>query len=253
MEVGIIPVLEDNYIFVGYSRSRRNAFVVDPAVAEPVLKFLDEGNLQLDAVINTHHHWDHIGGNLALKSATGCKIIGAKVDRTRIPGIDLAVDDGDRIAVAGLQADVLRIPGHTMGHLGYHFPDAGVFFAGDTLFNLGCGRLFEGSAEELYSSLKKIKVLPPETLIYCTHEYTIKNGAFALSVDGQNCNLQDQIKLHQNLRAGGHPTIPMTLASQLEGNPFLRSDNQDIQLAVGTQQGDVLAAFTELRKRRDRF
>jgi hydroxyacylglutathione hydrolase len=226
---------------------------IDPALARPVLDVLDKKSWRLTYILNTHHHWDHVGGNLELKQKTGCKIIAAKSDRDRIPGIDIGVNEDDLISLGSHTARVISTPGHTSGHIVYHFAEDGVLFCGDTLFVMGCGRLFEGTAEQMWNSLQKLKALPPSTRIYCTHEYTQANGRFALSVEPDNRQLQQKmLEVHQ-LRAENKPTVPSTIEQERATNPFFRADSISIKKTLGLECQSPVCVFTELRKRKDSF
>ncbi|MGZ8240586.1 MAG: hydroxyacylglutathione hydrolase, partial [Methylobacter sp.] len=183
LEIIQLPVLTDNYIYLIHEPLSDETAVVDPALAQPVLDILDKKNWKLKYVLNTHHHWDHVGGNLELKQKTSCKIIAAESDRGRVPGIDISVKEDDIIPVGTQSARVISTPGHTSGHIVYHFAEDNTLFCGDTLFVMGCGRLFEGTAAQMWNSLQKLKALPASTRLYCTHEYTLANGRFAISVE----------------------------------------------------------------------
>jgi hydroxyacylglutathione hydrolase len=248
-----IPVLTDNYIYLIHDPVSGETAVVDPALAQPVLDVLDKKGWQLTYILNTHHHWDHVGGNLELKQKTGCKIIAAQSDRDRIPGIDIGVSEGDVISLGRHSASVISTPGHTTGHIVYHFAEDGALFCGDTLFVMGCGRLFEGTAEQMWNSLEKLKALPSSTRIYCTHEYTQANGRFALSVEPDNSQLQQKMFEVQQLRAINKPTVPSTIEQEQATNPFFRADSISIQKTLGLERQSSLSVFTELRKRKDSF
>ena len=248
-----IPVLTDNYIYLihdhGIGRNRR----IDPALAQPVLDVLDKKGWRLTYILNTHHHWDHVGGNLELKQKTGCKIIAAQSDRERIPGIDIGVSEDDVISLGLHTARVISTPGHTSGHIVYYFAEDGALFCGDTLFVMGCGRLFEGTPEQMWNSLQKLKALPPSTRVYCAHEYTQANGRFALSVEPDNPQLQQKMLEVQRLRAENQPTVPSTIEQESATNPFFRPDSISIQKTLGLEHESPLSVFTELRKRKDSF
>ena len=248
-----IPVLTDNYIYLIHERVSDETAVVDPALALPVLDVLDKKGWRLNCILNTHHHWDHVGGNLELKQKTGCKIIAPQSDRHRIPGIDIGVSEGDVITLGAGMARVISTPGHTSGHIVYHFAEDNALFCGDTLFAMGCGRLFEGSAEQMWDSLQKLKALPASTRIYCTHEYTQTNGRFALSVEPDNTQLQQKMIEVQRLRAENKPTVPSTIEQERATNPFFRSDSINIQKTLGLEGQSPVRVFTELRKRKDSF
>jgi len=248
-----IPVLTDNYIYLIHDPASGETAVVDPALAQPVLDVLDKQGWRLTYILNTHHHWDHVGGNLELKQKTGCKIIAAQLDRDRIPGIDSGVSENDVISLGKHMARVISTPGHTSGHIVYHFTKDGALFCGDTLFVMGCGRLFEGTPEQMWDSLQKLKALPPSTQIYCTHEYTQANGRFALNVEPDNSQLQQKMIEVQRLRAENKPTVPSTIEQERATNPFFRADSINIQKTLGLESQSPVRVFTELRIRKDKF
>jgi len=248
-----IPVLIDNYIYLLHDPVSKETAVIDAALAQPVLDVLDKKGWRLTYILNTHHHWDHVGGNLELKQKTGCKIIAAQLDRDRIPGIDIGVSEDNVISLGQHQARVISTPGHTSGHIVYHFAEDGALFCGDTLFVMGCGRLFEGTPEQMWNSLQKLKALPPSTRIYCTHEYTQTNGRFALSVEPDNSHTQQKMREVQQLRAENKPTVPSTIEQERATNPFFRADSINIQKNLGLECQSSVRVFTELRKRKDTF
>ena len=248
-----IPVLTDNYIYLLHDPVSGETAVMDPALAQPVLDVLNQKGWRLTYILNTHHHWDHVGGNLELKQKTGCKIIAAQLDRDRIPGIDSGVSENDVISLGKHMARVISTPGHTSGHIVYHFTKDGALFCGDTLFVMGCGRLFEGTAEQMWDSLQKLKALPPSTQIYCTHEYTQANGRFALNVEPDNSQLQQKMIEVQRLRAENKPTVPSTIEQERATNPFFRADSINIQKTLGLESQSPVRVFTELRIRKDKF
>jgi len=248
-----IPVLTDNYIYLINDPVSGETAVIDPALAQPVLDVLEKKGWRLTYILNTHHHWDHVGGNLELKQKTGCKIIAAQADRDRIPGIDRGVGEDDVISLGQHQARVISTPGHTRGHIVYHFAEDGALFCGDTLFVMGCGRLFEGTPEQMWNSLQKLKALPPSTRIYCTHEYTQTNGRFALSVEPDNRQLQEKMIEVKQLRAENKSTVPSTIEQEIATNPFFRADSISIQKTLGLESQSPVRVFTELRKRKDSF
>ncbi len=239
MKVVRIPALSDNYIWLLHNEANGRTAVVDPAVAEPVLAELKKQNWSLDFIINTHHHDDHVGGNIEIKRITGAKVIGYKGDAHRIPGIDIEVEDNEQIEICGEVAKVIFVPGHTLGHIVYYFAESGLLFCGDTIFAMGCGRLFEGSFEQMFSSLQKLAKLPIQTQIYCAHEYTENNGNFALNVDHKNMYLQERMAEVRSLRKNNIPTVPFTLDIELKTNPMLRAK--------------TIEEFTEIRKLRNVF
>jgi len=248
-----IPVLTDNYIYLIHDPVSGETAVIDPALAQPVLDVLEKKGWRLTCILNTHHHWDHVGGNLELKQKTGCKIIAAQSDWDRIPGIDVGVSEDDVISLGSHTARVISTPGHTSGHIVFHFAEESALFCGDTLFVMGCGRLFEGTAEQMWNSLQKLKALPPSTRVYCTHEYTQANGRFALSVEPDNRQLQQKmLEVHQ-LRAENKPTVPSTIEQERATNPFFRVDCISVQKALGLEMQSPVCVFAELRKRKDVF
>ncbi len=248
-----IPVLRDNYVYLLRDEQEGACAAVDPSLATPVLTALARLGWRLTHVLNTHHHHDHTGGNLELKQATGCTIVGHRRDAARIPGIDLAVDAGGEVALGGVRAQVMDVSGHTLGHIAYWFASEQALFCGDTLFSLGCGRLFEGTPALMWASLKKLRALPNETRVYCGHEYTESNARFALTLDAHNPVLLRRAAEVQGLREGGLPTVPSLLASEKAANPFLRADDPGLLAAARLDGLDPVAAFAEIRRRKDVF
>jgi hydroxyacylglutathione hydrolase len=248
-----LPVLTDNYIYLIHDVSSQKTAAVDPAVAQPVLDELKKQNWQLDYIFNTHHHSDHIGGNLALKAQTGCKIVASKKDQHRIQGVDIAVQEGDSLSLGETALTVLDTPGHTDGHIVYYAADEQLLFSGDTLFTLGCGRLFEGTAQQLWTSLQKLKTLPKTCQVYCAHEYSLSNGKFALTVEPDNQALQQRMASIIERRRQNQPTVPATLEDELATNPFLREHSLTIQQQLNLTGKTPLEIFTALRKRKDTF
>ena len=248
-----IPVLNDNYIYMLHDSVSLETAVIDPALEQPVLDMLAEKGWQLSFILNTHHHWDHVGANLALKQQTGCKIIAAASDRERIPGIDVGVEQGDVISLGEHQAQVVETPGHTSGHVVYYFAEDQALFCGDTLFVMGCGRLFEGTPQQMYASLQTLKALPPSTRVYCTHEYTLANATFALSVEPDNIFLQRKLLTVTQLRAANIATVPSTIAEEIATNPFFREDSISIQKELGLVGAEPDVVFTALRRRKDDY
>ncbi|WP_374444753.1 hydroxyacylglutathione hydrolase [Stella sp.] len=253
LDIHRIPVLKDNYVWLAHEPSADVTAVVDPAVAEPVEAALRDRGWRLTHILNTHHHGDHTGANLALKAAHGCTIVGPAADRARIPGIDVAVADGDRCRLGAAEAEVFDVPGHTRGHIAFWFAADRALFCGDTLFALGCGRLFEGTPDQMWRSLGKLRALPGDTRVFCAHEYTQSNARFALTVDGGNPALVRRAAEVDALRARGEPTVPSTIALERATNPFLRADERALALAVGLPPDDPVAVFAEVRRRKDSF
>ncbi len=253
IKVQQIPVLDDNYIFLIHESDSGKTAVIDPAVAAPVQKILKKYGWKLDLILNTHHHWDHIGGNEELKKQTGCQIIASEYDKKRIPGVDQTVIEGDTIPFGASKIIVLDTPGHTLGHVVYFIPGQNILLCGDTLFSLGCGRLFEGSPRQMWQSLQKIKTLPDDTLIYCAHEYTLNNARFALSVDVENSMLQAYFNKIVSLSEKHQATIPSSLNIEKACNPFLRTDNPTIQKNLNMEGRPEEEVFARLRQLKDNF
>ncbi len=246
-----IPVLTDNYIYLLHDSDSGETAVVDPAVAEPVLAVLKQKGWQLTYILNTHHHSDHVGGNVELKRQTGCQIIASEFDKHRIPSVDRGIKEHDVINLGTHSAQVIATAGHTSGHIVYYFAEDNALFCGDTLFVMGCGRLFEGSAAELWQSLQKLKALPPKTRVYCAHEYTQANGRFALTVEPDNIALQEKMIQVNELRANGLPTVPSTIGEELATNPFLRDLSSTLQAKFkGIAPVEL---FAKLRRLKDSF
>ena len=223
MEVVQIPVLTDNYIYLAHDGGE--TVVIDPAIAEPVLAAAAARGWRITQILNTHWHPDHVGANLAIKAATGCSITGPAGEAAKIPGLDRAVADGDTVAVGGATGRVIDVPGHTAGHNAYYFADAGTLFCGDTLFALGCGRLFEGTPAMMSASLAKLTALPNDTAVYCAHEYTQANARFAVTVEPDNADLAARVVAIDAARAAGRPTVPTTIALERATNPFVRASS----------------------------
>lgn len=253
LEVVQIPVLRDNYVYLAHDRATGATAAVDPAAAGPVLAALDERGWRLSHILNTHHHHDHVGGNLELKRATGCVIVGNGKDAARIPGIDVRVEDGGSFALGASTAQVIAVSGHTIGHIAYWFSEADVLFCGDTLFALGCGRLFEGTPEQMWRSLARLRALPGRTRVFCAHEYTETNAAFALSVDPMNPALVDRADAVRAARRAGRPTVPSTMDEERRTNPFLRADDPAMANAAGLSGAGPEEVFAEIRRRKDQF
>jgi hydroxyacylglutathione hydrolase len=253
LEIEQIPVLSDNYVYLVHEPAAGATAVVDPALARPVLERLAARGWKLDWILSTHHHADHTGGNLELKKETGCKVAGPKADAARIPGIDHLLAEGDSFKLGEAEAKILETPGHTSGHISFWFEDARALFCADTLFSLGCGRLFEGTPALMWSSLSKFAPLPDDAVVWCGHEYTQSNARFALTVDPDNPDLRKRAEEVERLRAEGRPTVPTTLGLERRTNPFLRPNDPAIRRTLGMESASDVEVFAEIRKRKDRF
>lgn len=251
LEIHQFPCLSDNYGVLIHDAENNVTASIDAPEAAAVKKALAEKGWTLTHILTTHYHADHTGGNLELKGETGCTIVGPKNEADRVPGIDVQVGDGDTVSFGAFTAKVFDTPGHTAGHISYWFPDAEVAFAGDTLFALGCGRLFEGDAQTMWNSLSKLKALPPETSVYCGHEYTQSNAEFALTVEPGNHQLVARAEEIAALRAKGEPTLPTTIARELDTNPFLRTDSEEIRSRLDMADAEDWEIFGEVRRRKD--
>ena len=239
MNIAIIKCLQDNYSYLIIDETNQNACVIDPSEANPIIDFLENNKIKLKYILNTHHHYDHVGGNIELKKKYDAEVVGFKGDKERIPAIDILVENNQIWKQENFEAMIYHIPGHTLGHIAFHFYNEKKIFTGDTLFSLGCGRIFEGTYEQMYNSLNKIKKLPKETEIYCGHEYTLKNSNFCIEQDSKNLKLQDKIlKVKERLK-NGLPTVPTTLDEELECNIFLKAQN--------------IESFSKLRDLKDNF
>ena len=253
IEIITIPALSDNYIFLIHNRLKNLTSVIDPAEVKPVNLILEQKGWKLDQIINTHHHHDHTQGNQSLKNTWNAKIVGPKDEEDKILDLDIQVRNLDKIKIAGLDATVIHTPGHTLGHVMYHFPNEYILFAGDTIFSLGCGRVFEGTMENMWESLVKIRDMPPNTMIYCGHEYTINNLKFALHVDPNN---KDLLKFGEHIhltRSKQKPSIPTLLSTELACNPFLRVDKDTISKSVNSDHKNPYQVFSLLRAKKDNF
>ncbi len=253
LEIDHLVCLKDNYVWLLREPATGAVAAVDPSEAKPVAAKLDSLGWKLTHILNTHHHWDHTGGNLELKEQSGAVIVGPAADRERIPGIDLALAEGDTYRFGGATAQIFDIPGHTRGHIAFWFPESTALFCGDTLFTLGCGRLFEGTPQQMWTSLSKLRRLPPETRVFCGHEYTQANARFALSIDPTNEGLRRRAAEVDRLRAAGRPTVPATLAEERDTNPFLRADQPVLAGAMRLPASDPVAVFAAIRARKDKF
>ena len=239
MIVEIIPCLQDNYSYLIIDEINNNACVIDPGEAKPIIDFIETRKINLKYILNTHHHYDHVGGNLELKKKYNSVVVGFEDDKDRIPEIDILVKDEQVWKADNFEAKIIHVPGHTTGHISFYFFKEKLIFTGDTLFSLGCGKIFEGTHQEMFSSLIKLKSLPEDTKIYCGHEYTLQNSKFCIKHEPENVNLQNKIlKINENLK-NNLPTIPSSVKDELECNIFLRAKNVE--------------SFSKLRDLKDNF
>ena len=239
MEIKIIPCLQDNYSYLIVDKENNTACVIDPSEAEPVIRYLENNKIKLKFILNTHHHYDHVGGNQELKRKYGASIIGYRGDKERIPDIDILINDQETWIQDNFEAKIIYIPGHTLGHICFYFYKEESVFTRDTLFSLGCGKIFEGTYSQMFNSLMKLKALPQNTKIFCGHEYTKQNSKFCITHDKKNENLKAKIDVIDVKLKDGLPTIPSTIKDELECNIFFRSDNVE--------------TFSKLRDLKDNF
>ena len=239
MRIEIIPCLQDNYSYLIIDESNNSACVIDPSEADPIISFVENNNIKLQYILNTHHHFDHIGGNKDLKKKFGSTVLGFKEDSHRIPEIDILLEDDQIWKAQNFIAKIIHIPGHTLGHICFYFFNEKLIFTGDTLFSLGCGKIFEGTYKQMYDSLNKIKSLPKETKVYCGHEYTLNNSRFCIKYDSKNLELKKKANDISKKIKNGLPTIPSTIKEELDCNIFLRTED--------------LESFSKLRDLKDNF
>ena len=223
LEIVRVPVLSDNYVWLVHETGSGETMAVDPAVAAPVLDAAAARGWRLTQIWNTHWHPDHTGGNAEIKAATGCTIIGPAAEAARIPTLDRAVAEGDRVQLGAAEAEVLEVPAHTAGHIAYHFSSEGAIFVGDTLFAMGCGRLFEGTPAQMFANMQRLAALPDDTQVYCAHEYTLANGRYALAAEPDNQAIAARMAKGEAMRARGEATVPTTIGLERATNPFMRA------------------------------
>lgn len=253
LEIKQVPTRTDNYVYLFRDPESGQVGIVDPSDAEPVIAALEEAGWTPTHIINTHHHGDHTGGNLEIKEKYDVTIVGPRADHDRIAGIDIDVGDGDIFEFGSETATVFDTPGHTRGHIAYHFANSKALFCGDTLFALGCGRVFEGTMEQMWASIEKLRALPDDTRVFCAHEYTQANARFALTVETTNDALKDYVREIDDKRERDEPTVPSLLGREKETNPFLRADIGSVAAAVGLDPADPVSVFAEVRTRKDNF
>lgn len=252
-KIHLIPAFETNYVFAMHDDTNNVVAIVDPGDAAPVFAWLEEQKLKPTHILLTHHHGDHIGGVDAIREKYACEVIGHKNDAARLPKLNKEVVNGDHFTLDSHDIEVLELPGHTIGHIAFYIADLKALFIGDTLFSMGCGRLFEGTFEQMFHSLNRIETLPENTQIYCAHEYTLKNAEFALTVDPANSNLQQRFDEALKMRQKKIPTIPTNLGLEKDTNPFLRSDSEGIREHLKMPDASDLEVFTKIRQLRNEF
>ena len=253
MEITPIPCLTDNYAYIICDNNSKTTGVVDPSESKPIISFLKKKDFKLNYILNTHHHFDHIGGNIELKKIYNAKIIGFVGDKHRIPGIDIGLKNNEIFNFGNSSLKALHIPGHTLGHICFFFEKEKILFTGDTLFSLGCGRIFEGDHKQMFDSLSKIKKLPKDTQIYCGHEYTYKNAEFCMKYNSSNNDLKKKFDEIKKLRSKNLPTVPSSLADELKSNIFLRCDQNDLKIKLNMQNEDDFKVFRKIRDLKDSF
>lgn len=253
LEIYQFPCLSDNYGVLVHDPANGATASIDTPETNAVDKALTDKGWRLSHILNTHHHHDHTGGNLDLKGKYNCTIVGPSAESGRIPGIDIAIGHGETFDFARHVAQIIETPGHTLGHIAYFFADDGVAFVGDTLFALGCGRVFEGDAGQMWMSLERLLAMPDDTVVYCGHEYTEANARFSVTIDPANPDLQARVAEITALRANGQPTIPTTMAVERATNPFLRPGDPAIRHNLGMTDAQDVDVFAEIRQRKDNF
>lgn len=255
LEVHQFPCLSDNYGYLLHDSVSKETACIDTPDADEYLKQANLKGWNITQIWNTHWHPDHAGGNAAIKAATGCAITAPQDDAAKIDAIDKTVNQGDHITIGSHQVQVINVGGHTKGHIAFYVPHADIAFVGDSLFALGCGRMFEGTPSQFWHSLERLKQLPENTLIYCAHEYTASNARFALHADPENTELQSYVDEITEKRRENLPTVPAIMGRELKTNPFLRADTPEIQArwSPDTASSDAIATFAALRAAKDTF
>jgi|TARA_B100000953_G_C17941976_1_gene397266 hydroxyacylglutathione hydrolase len=249
--ISIIPCLNDNYSYICFD-NKNDAFVVDPSEFKPVDEYISNNQLNLKYVLNTHHHFDHVGGNYELKQKYNCKVIGSKLDENRIPEVDILLKEGEKWKFKEDAAQIIEIPGHTTGHIAFYFSNQKIVFTGDTLFSLGCGRLFEGTPEMMWNSLQKLRNLPDDTKIYCGHEYTLNNALFTKSVIPGEL-IDKKISSLNDLLSKKIPSIPSTIAEEKKLNLFFQADDSILKKELRLEDKNNIDMFAYLRNLKDNY
>jgi hydroxyacylglutathione hydrolase len=253
MNIKIIPCLNDNYSYLIHDESSNTVAIVDPSQFAPCDRIIDENYQKLDFILNTHHHYDHVGGNDELKKKYNSTVLGFENDKNRIPGIDKVLKDEQKFKIGILNFTTIFVPGHTRGHVAFYFKKEKVLFTGDTLFSLGCGRLFEGTSEQMFQSLNKLKNLPGDTKVYCGHEYTYKNLEFCLKFNPNNNFLKKKKDAIELSLKNKKPTIPSTISDEIKANIFFRFNDPDVKKAINLENSSDIEIFTKLRDLKDNF
>lgn len=253
LELFTIPCLADNYAYVLHNAATGKTALVDAPEVEPIASFLGHRGFELDDILVTHHHHDHIDGVDALRVKSNARVIGAEIDAHRLPALDLAVSDGDTFEVCGETCHVIFVPGHSSGHIAFHLPESGYLFSADSLMAFGCGRLFEGTPAQMWNSLKRLRALPPETVVCSGHEYTATNAKFALTIEPDHPAVKARADAVFAARERGEHTVPSILGDEVATNPYLRADDEALKSAIGMPLATDEEIFAEVRKRKDNF
>lgn len=251
LEIVTIPCLSDNYAYL--VNGPDGVAVIDAPEAAPIIAALDARGWTPGVIMLTHHHHDHVGGVAELREKYGCMVMGPKAEQDKLPPLDMALPDGMKGGSGDGAMEVIAVPGHTLGHVAYYYPQGGAVFTADSLMALGCGRVFEGTTDMMWDSLSKLAALPPETMVYSGHEYTASNARFALTIEPDNEDLKSRVKAIEAARAAGKPTAQVPLSLELATNPFLRAGRDDVKAALGMAGSEDAACFAEIRGRKDRF
>lgn len=251
LEIVTVPCLSDNYAYI--MNGPDGTCLIDAPEAGPIIEALESRGWSLGSLLITHHHHDHVGGVQELREKYGCKVMGPKAEEAKLPRLDIALSDGDAGGNGDAYTVVIAVPGHTLGHVAYHFPNAGAVFTADSLMALGCGRVFEGTMEQMWHSLSKLAALPPETLVYSGHEYILSNAKFALTIEPDNAALISRVERVRSERAAGRPTVPSLLSDELATNPFLRANVPSVKAALNMANASDEEVFAAIRRRKDHF